>query len=351
MTAEASGAGDPTSTRDGARRGLRRLLVPAGLALVTLIAVRVLASRGQAAAALAVLPAWWALAVALVANVLANGVLAASWGRLLALLGERRPPLTTAWWLWASTQLTRYGLGGAQVVSRAVAVRTLGIPASVGGLTVVLETTLQLCLNVAVVLLTLPVLLGAADVGRLVAVTVVPLLVLLAVSLQPRRLVLLARAALARLPVPDRARRRLGELGVPPRLPLGGVTILLGWYAVNLALRLGAFLLLLTTVAPAGVDARLLAIAAGAASLGTLAGRLALFVPGGIGPREGATLLLLGPALGALPAVGLVASVRLVEIAAELAFVGVAALGRRRIPPSPASSDGATARVDAPRAR
>lgn len=328
--------------------GLRRLLVPAGLALVALLAVRVLATRGQAAADLAVLPALWALVLALVANVVANGVLASSWGRLLALLGERRPPLWRAWWLWASTQLARYGLGGAQVVSRAVAVRTLGIPASVGGLTVVLETTLQLCLNVAVVLVTLPVLLGAADVGGLVAVTVVPLLLLLVLSVRPRRMVLVLQAALRRLPVPQRLRDRVEGLGVPPTLPLAGVVVLLGWYAVNLAARLGGFLLLLVTVAPDGVDGRLVAIAVGAASLGTLVGRLAIFVPGGIGPREGVTILLLGPTIGALPAVGLVAAVRLTEIAAELVFVGIAAVGRRHATIRARSANGQP-RVDAPR--
>ncbi|MDP8970702.1 MAG: hypothetical protein M3N52_09475, partial [Actinomycetota bacterium] len=114
------------------------------------------------------------------------------------------------------------------------------------------------------------------------------------------------------------------------RMGRGDAARLTLWYAANTGLRLVAFLLLFAAVGGSPTADGLRAV--GAWALGQLVGRLAVFAPGGLGPREGATALTVFPAIGGGPALVLVAATRLAEIVAEGLFVAAARAARPRRP-------------------
>lgn len=258
-------------------------------------------------------------------HVVANAVSVTTWRRLIGLAGAR-----LAWgaaaWAWAASQLARYGLSGAQVAGRAALVRRHGVSAAAGAISALVETAWQLAITAVLVLATVPWWLpGTDEAAWLIAVAAVPAAVLVVGSLDPARFLRAAAAVAAWRPVRrltrDRLATKLGEV----RMTAGEAAGLTALFLVNTTLRLAAFVVLLAAVG--GELPGDLAAGIAAYALGQLAGRLAIFAPGGLGAQEGAAALVLVPVLGVPVAVLLVATTRFAELVGELVFLGFA---RRR---------------------
>ncbi len=314
------------------RRSLVRVAGPLLVAAVLGFAVLLLRSRLSSVGGVGGLPGPGATALVVAANVLGNVLLIAAWRRLVAAAGTRLP-LAAAARVWTVSQLARYTIGAAQVASRAVAGRRLGVSAAAGTLTTLVEIAWGVSLTAAVVLATAPAWLpDAPGLGWAALLAVVPTAVVLAGLVSPRRVLGALAAALDGSPLRrltgGRAAPALREVRVDRRLA-AEVTAA---YAVVIALRVAATAVLVAAVDGSGDGVEIgIGRIAGAWALGQVVGQLAVFAPGGLGPREGATALVLAPALGAEAALLVVALIRLGELAAELASFGLARLlpGRR----------------------
>lgn len=302
-------------------------------ALVVVLTAAVLALRGRVAgvAGQGGLPGLGVGVVVVSANILGNGILIDAWRRLVGAVGPLLP-FPAAARVWTVSQLARYTVGAAQVAGRALAGRSYGVGASAGALTTLVEIAWGMSLTAAVVLGTAPWWLpGAGDLEWVALLAVAPTVVVIAGLVAPQRL-LGGLASLLRGPVlrrlgGDRLTAGLDTARVDRRLT-AGVTVR---YLAVIALRILAALALLGAV---GGDIRQDGLrTAGAWALGQVVGALAVFAPGGLGPREGATALLLAPAVGVEGALLFVALLRLGEVVAELLGFLVARLGG-----SPASS-------------
>lgn len=297
------------------------------IASVAVLVAVALALRGRwtEASAAGGLPGPAPVAAAVLLNVAANAVLVQAWRRVLDMAAT---PLAfrPAAWVWSTSQFARYTVGGAQVAGRAVVGRRYGLGVTAGALTTLVEVAWQTAIAGALLLATLPWWLQTGSLRWLGVAAVLPAAALVVGTARPRWLLLPVARALYALPA---VRRRLPGLpAVSRRLPVTSraavrVTLL---HVANTALRLGAFLVLFVAVGGDLASGGLRAIGADAA--GQLLGRLAVFAPGGLGPREGATALVVAPAIGGGAALLLVAAVRLLEVVAELAFLALARLLR-----------------------
>ncbi len=326
---------DPATPVAPASSRARVVRVLAWLATVGLLVVAGLALRsrwrdvGDAGGWPALLP----VVVAVVLNAGANGLLAHTWRELAAVRGDRMPWRTAAW-VWALSQLGRYGLSGAQIAGRAVVARRYGMTATAGGVTALVEVAWQVAIHGVIVLATVPWWLPGADGLTWVALAgVVPAGVLVLGSVAPMTLLRATARLLSWGPVARLTRGRFATSLAGVRLGRRDAARLTLLFVTNTTIRFVAFATLLGAVG--GAVPGELARAAGAFALGQFVGRLAVFAPGGIGPREGVTALVMGPVLGGTAALVLVAVTRLAEVAGELVFLGVARVGR---PPSPLAS-------------
>jgi glycosyltransferase 2 family protein len=312
------------------RRSAWRLLgwaLSAGIFAAALLPLRDRWSAvGDAGGLPGLIPATGAVA----AYLLANGVLADTWRRVVLVTGTRLA-FGEAAWIWALSQLARYTVGAAQVAGRAVVGRRYGVGAAAGAVTTLVEVGWQTSITAALMLATLPWWLpGAGDLGWLAWVAVLPVAVLAVGLVWPDGLLRGLARLLAAVPIPRLDRRRLAERVGGVALSPAEALALTARFAANSALRLAAFLLLFAAVG--GAVASDWPVAVGAYAVGQVVGRLAVFAPGGIGPREGATLLVVAQVLGGGPALVLVAATRLLEMVAELAFFGVARVLRGAAP-------------------
>lgn len=278
-----------------------------------------LTSRWETVAGIDVLPEPGTVVVAVLANFAANFTLAAAWRRVLAAGGWPLDRVVAAW-VWGASQLARYTLGAAQVGGRAVLASREGVPGAAGAATTVIETLWQTSLTAAVVLATLPWWLpGAGGLAWVGWTASAPVAVLAAGLLRPDVLLRGVRWVLARgwmAPLTG------GLSGAAVTLDRSTAARITGWFGLNTVLRVAGFVVLLAGLGGDLTEVGLQAV--GAYALGHIVGQLAVVVPAGIGPREGASALALTPVLGGAAALALVAVVRLVEIVAELAFVGTA---------------------------
>lgn len=270
-------------------------------------------------------------AAAVALNIVANGVLVQAWRAVLAAAGVPLAARAAAW-VWSVSQLARYAMGAAQVGGRAVAGRPYGVTATAGAVTTLVEIAWQAAITATLVLATAPWWLAEAEgLGWLAWLGVAPAVLLGVGLVRPDVLLRLVAGVLAWGPLARLTGDRLGgavdrvhvDRGVAARLTL--------LYTLNSALRLAAFLCLFAAVGGGLRDDGLRAV--GAYALGQLVGRLAVIVPGGIGPRESATLLAVAPAVGGGPGLVLVAAVRLAEIVGEAVFAAGARAARPARPP------------------
>lgn len=316
---------------DGAGRPGRRLLGAVLVAALLVVAVVALRAQFDAVGGLGGLPGPGVVALALVANVVGNLLLADAWRAILAVTGVRLS-LGVAGRVWTVSQFARYSIGAAQVPGRAVAGRRHGVGAAAGALTALVEIAWGTSLTAVVALVTAPAWLpGRGDLWWVAATAVVPAAVVVAGLVAPRELL----EALGRLagwaPL-----RRLGG----GRLAGGLDRVLIdrrtaaavsGRFALVVLSRIVAVVALATSVgADPVVDGPRLA---GAWALGQVLGQLAIVVPGGLGVREGVTVAVTAPVLGVGAAALLAALVRLVEIGAELLTFGLV-----RLLPEPAAA-------------
>lgn len=324
----------------------RRVPRWAGWALsAVLLAAVALALRGrwEAVGEAGGLPGLGPSTLAVLAYVVANLVLALAWRDVVraagAVIGVR-----DALWVWAASQLARYTVGAAQIGGRAVLGRRYGLTLTTGAVTALVEVGWQSSLTAALALGTFPWWLpGAEDLTWLAWSGALPAGILLVGLVRPRALLRWLAALLGWGPVRRMTGGRLDA--VADRVALGRLDALriTGRYALNSGLRLVGFLLIFAAVG--GDLGRDGLRAVGAYAVGQLVGRLAVFAPGGLGPREGATALVIAPALGGGPALVLVAATRLLEVVGELVFLGLARLGLasldRGTAPDPAARDSA----------
>lgn len=308
-----------------AARGLRVASWVLVLGLVA-VAASVLYERREAVGDAGGLPGVVPSAAAVLIYFTANALLAWNWSAIVAVAGPKLP-FRTALWVWSISQVSRYTVTLAQVGSRAVVARRYGVPATAGVLSTVLELAWMFMVTSTIVVATVPWWLPiAGDARWVVWVAALPVVGIVAAVAHPRAM-LRAVDAVVRRPLIDRLTR--GRLaGVAARAPIDRATMwrFVARYGANTALRHAAFL---TMFAAVGGDLRTHALtAAGTYALGSLAGTVAVFAPGGLGVREGLIAVALAPVIGGGSALLLAAAVRLLEVVAELSLLGVARLLR-----------------------
>lgn len=314
-----------TEPEPSRRRLLLRVLgwvLSAGILVVTVVALR---DRFEEVSQVGGLPGVAPVAAAVAINAVGNAVLVTAWREIVALVGPRLRWVTAAR-VWSLSQLARFSIAAAQVGARAALARRHGVRVSVGVVTTLVEIAWAAALNPLLIAVTIPWWLPGADDFRWVAwVGLVPGLVLVAAVATPRRLLQLIRWGLSlglvqRWSQGRRLARAAGEVDVgrPASARLTGLL------AANNLLRLGAFLVVLGAVGAELSEVALRAV--GAYALGQFAGRIAVFAPGGIGPREGVTAAVLAPAIGGTPALVVVAVTRLAELLGEVVFLGIGRL-------------------------
>ncbi len=307
----------------------RRLWHVAGwvLSAATIVAVGLLLrGRFDEVRSADVVPPAWAMVVAVLVNIVGNGVLVSAWQRIVRLVGPRLDWVTAAA-IWAPSQLARFTLAVAQVGARAALAARHGVTLTSGAVTTLVEIGWTAAINPLLILATWTAWSGpASSLSWVPAVAVIPAGVLVLGVLDPVRLLQLVAWGL-RLPGLRRFGARHATRVDEIEIDRGAALRLTGLYVLNNGLRLVAFLVILGA---AGGTEAVGAAAVGAFALGQFVGRLALFAPGGIGPREGATALVLAPLVGSGPALGVVAFTRLAELAGEIAFLGIAVVADRR---------------------
>lgn len=293
-----------------------------------------LAARWDEVRAAGGLPGLGPVVLAALLHLTGNALATTTWRRLAALGGDRLPWGRAAW-IWSLSQLARYGLSGAQVAGRAVLARRHGLSGLAGGVSALVEVAWQLAVVGVLLLSTLPWWLpGSEGLTWLVVAGAVPAAVLVVGTLAPMRL-LTAVAAVARSrPVRRLVGARLGTGLAGVALPRAEAARLTGLFLATTLVRVAAFVVLLLAVG--GTWGSGVAAGTGAWAVGQLAGRLAVFAPGGLGAQEGGTALVLAPVLGGPVALLLVAVTRLAEVAGELGFLLLARLLRSVRGPAPA---------------
>ncbi len=314
------------------RPTLARRAVGWGLSLLVLV-VAALALRGRWSDvdSSAGLPGIWWMLVTIPINVVANGVLSDAWRRSVELTGAK-----LRWWtaadIWSWSQLSRLLGPGATVGARALLARRHGVSVTVGAATSLLEIVWMLSTTPLLILATLPWWLPDApdSIAWVRWLVVVPVLVLTTLALAPR-VVLGATSRFVGL-IPFLGERGARMSAAVDALEISGTDarLLLRRYLLNIGLRLAGFLAIFVGMVGTDVSRELLLRAVGGFALGRFIGALALFAPGGIGPREGVTAAVLGPEMGGAAALVLVAVNRLLEFIAEIVFIGMAKAAVRR---------------------
>jgi glycosyltransferase 2 family protein len=266
------------------------------------------------------LSAGWIAASVLVVFT-AYAVLIEAWRRVVLSMGERLA-FGTAARIWFLASLGKYVPGKVWAVAgAAVLAQRAGVDPSVAVAGALVLQALALASGAAAVALT------AREAFQAVGPGVVPLAgVVIAISIA-------GIAALASQPVLDRFNRllpsslpRLRAIR-PGILALAFVANFLAWSAYGVAL-----LFLARGLLP-GISLSL-AQAIGVFTCSYLVGFIALFAPGGLGPRESVFLLMLAGEIGLKPAAGLALASRLLLTGTEV-LPAVPLLLRRRAPSPP----------------
>jgi hypothetical protein len=235
----------------------------------------------------------------------AYAILIEAWRRVVLSMGEQLPFLTAVR-IWFLASLGKYIPGKVWAIAgAAVLARRAGVDPSVAVAGALVLQALALASGVAAVGLT------AAESFRALGSAALPiaagLLVLSAAGL----------AALSSQSILDRFSRYLPS-SLPRLRAVGGAHLTLAFAANLVAWGLyGAALLLLARGVLPTVSLSL-SQAIGVFTCSYLAGFVALFAPGGLGPRESVFLLLLAGAIGLKPAAGLALASRLLLTATEI---------------------------------
>ena len=306
------------------RRLWRVLQFAAGAALVGL-AIRSIVVNWQS---LRAQPIEWRFSVAwIAASVLvvfaSYAVLIEAWRRVVLSMGERLAFFTAAR-IWFLASLGKYVPGKVWAVAgAAVLAQRAGVDPAVAVAGAIVLQALALASGAAVVAVT------AREAFQVVGQGAVPVAAAVVV------LSLAGVAMLSSQRLLDRFNRLLPISwprlrAIPPRM-LGAAFVAnaLAWTGYGLALRLLARGLL------PGVELSL-AQAVGVFTCSYLVGFIALFAPGGLGPRESVFLLMLAPDIGLKPAAALALASRLLLTGTEV--LPAVPILLRRNPPTASSA-------------
>jgi hypothetical protein len=308
-----------------AQRKIWKLLQFAVGALLVALAVRSIASNWQS---LRAQPVDWRISPGtILTSVLvvftAYAVLIEAWRRVVLSMGERLP-FFAAVRIWFLASLGKYIPGKVWAVAgAAVLAKRAGVDPSVAVAGALILQALALASGAAAVALT------ARDAFQAMGPAALPIAAVL-LGLSAAGLI-----ALGSQPLLDRMSRLLPSS--LPRLRAVSAGILTMAFAANLlawALYGLALVLLAHGVLP-GITLSL-PKAIGVFTCSYLAGFIALFAPGGLGPRESVFLLMLAGDIGLKPAVGLALASRLLLTGTEV-LPAVPLLFRRGAPNSPPS--------------
>jgi glycosyltransferase 2 family protein len=237
-----------------------------------------------------------------------------AWRRLILGLGFRLSG-RQAFYVLFIANLGKYIPGGVwSIVGRAGLAQMMGVSAAATFLSVLVETALQLTAAAIVVLLSLP------------AYTDHPLLA------QP--LVLVAPIGAAMLLIHPRVLnvglsvvRRVSKRDVPRlEFTYGFVVRLLGRYVFNWLLLGASFAALGRALMPTGLSGRETMILIGGFALAWNTGVFAFFLPGGVGVREAALVMVLGRSFPAGWPAALAIAARVWMTLGELACFGIGVL-------------------------
>lgn len=264
-----------------------------------------------------------------------------AWRRLLLGMGHRISSREAFYAMFLSN-LGKYIPGGVwSMVGRAGLAQMMGVSAASTFLSILVETALQLIAAGIIVLLSLP------------AFSDHPLLdqpLILAVPLVVAMLLVHPRAINAGLTLVRRVSKR--EV---PRLEFsyGFMVRLLGQYFCNWLLLGASFAALGRAIMPAGISGRELMILVGGFALAWNAGVFAFFLPGGVGVREAALVMVFGRSFPAGWPAALAIAARVWITVGEIACFGAAVLLGRLDPASrlrakPADVPAAASRPEVP---
>lgn len=252
-------------------------------------------------------------------------VLIEGWRRVVLSMGERLAFLPAAR-IWFLASLGKYVPGKVWAVAgAAVLAQRAGVDPSVAVAGAIVLQALALASGSLVVALTAREAFQAAGPG---GVSLAIMVVLLSVS---------GIAVLASPRLLDRLNRLLPASwprlrAIPPRMLLGAfIANALAWVGYGLAL-----LLLARGLLP-GVNLGL-PQAVGVFTCSYLVGFIALFAPGGLGPRESVFLLMLAPDIGLKPAAALALASRLLWTGTEV-VPAIPMLLRRNVPAAPSARE------------
>ncbi len=249
----------------------------------------------------------------IVLNLISNLVLADNWGRLLDVVGWHLPA-TTVRRIWIRGQLARYAFGSAQLVSRPALARTAGVPLRAGAFSTVVETVWQTSLTATAAALLAPAWLDVAPTAWVVmASALVGTTVIVVLSVAPESVL-------------GPVVRWVGhERAVTLTVGRRQAQAISAWFGVNTVLRTFSFLLLYAAIGQRPLTLAVLVLVAAAFVTGNLAGRLVIFAPGGLGPREAVSGILLSAVVSPGQTVVLLAASRLAETIAEAVLLGAGA--------------------------
>lgn len=296
------------------KRWLPRLLVVLCLALM----VAAVAAQWREIRALEWRIDGAGLAVSLAALVVIFFLDAWGWHLTLRALGARIGALASIR-VWMVSSLARYLPGGVwSYASRVYLAREAGVDGARAGLSLYLESLLLMAGSLAVGLPSL----GAASGLPFGPAGAILLLLLVSLLMHPRAVGLLRR-------IPGRVGRALAGVELPTTARSFG---LYAYYVAFWAAFSGVFFLFVRAILPVPPEAWL--PVATSLAMGFLIGFVLLFVPGGLGVREGAMYLLLLPFLS--PAESLVISIgsRLWLMAGEALSLALVWLLFRPRPPA-----------------
>jgi hypothetical protein len=290
-----------------AQRRLWRFLQFVVAAVLIGLAVRAVVINWQS---LRAQPLEWRLSagwiIASIATVFASyAILIEAWRRVVLSLGEKLAFLTAAR-IWFLSSLGKYIPGKVWTVAgAAVLAQRSGVdPVAAVAAAVVLQA-LALASGAVVVAVT------ARDVFQVVGQGAVPIAALVIISS------LIGAAMLGSQPILDRLQRRLPSSwprlrAIPPgKLTAAFLANVIAWTGYGLAL------LLLTRGLLPGVELSL-PRAVGVFTCSYLVGFVALFAPGGLGPRESVFLLMLAGDIGLKSAAALALASRLLLTGTEV---------------------------------
>jgi hypothetical protein len=263
-------------------------------------------------------PAWIAASVLVVFT--AYAVLIEAWRRVVLSMGERLS-FGTAARIWFLASLGKYIPGKVWAVAgAAVLAQRAGVDPAAAVAGALMLQALALASGAVAVAVTAPETFRAAGPGVVPLIGVVLLLSLAGVAVLASQNLLdrISRLLPSSLP-PLRAVR-------PSMLALAFAGNLCAWVGY------GAALLLLARGVLPGVTLSL-PQAVGVFTCSYLIGFIALFAPGGLGPRESVFLLILAGDIGLKPAAGLALASRILLTGTEV-LPAVPLLLRRRVAPS-----------------